>query len=161
MVCTRASDHCQQHCKPTSFTRKQEIELSNKCLLGGEVSCKVAWQHDIKPNTLRKWINTVTEGRKEARKEGRKEGRPAPLSNESKLVLSEFVSSGVYNVKVADFIKKVHDLQIEDAKQCNKSIFQVKLMGRHSIFRKKLNLKSGRGSAEKTTFAWAEAIVVL
>ena len=81
------------------------------------------------------------------------------MSNESKLVLSEFVSSGVYNVKAADFIKKVHDLQIEDAKQCNKSILQVKLMGRHSIFRKKLNLKSG--SAEKTTFARAEAIVVL
>ena len=44
-----------------------------------------------------------------------KAGRPSSLTLNSKNELAAYVAEGVYNVKAHDFVKKVHQMQIEDA----------------------------------------------
>ena len=134
--------------------REDKIHLANKIVVDGCDSKKVSWEYCLRPDTLRGWVRKVKNG---VQLHGNK-GRPSALSKEGKEKLVEYCTAGVYDVKYEDFIKKIHELQMEDAASYKKGLSSVKLMARRSIGRlvKELNLKIGTG--ETTTLARADAI---
>ena len=158
MVCSAAYGLRQidgrRRARNASYSRLEKIELANKCILYGESSNKVSWQFDIKPDTFRKWVKAVKAGDMIYDSKG----RPGSLSQNSKLALASYISSGPYNVREVDFIKKVHQLQIDDATPFTSSLSQVKPIGRRSIYRLRKELQLKSATAEATTFARAEAI---
>ena len=108
-----------------------------------------------RPDTLPEWVRKLKNG---VQLHSNK-GRPSALSKEAKEKLVEFCRAGVYNVKYEDFIKKIHELQMEEeAASYKKGLSSAKPMAMRSIGRlvKELNLKIGTG--ETTTLARADAI---
>ena len=107
-----------------------------------------------RPDTLRECVRKLKYG---VQLHSNK-GRPSALSKEGKEKLVEFCTAGVYNVKYEDFIKKIHELQMEEAASYKKGLSSAKPMAMRSIGRlvKELNLKIGTG--ETTTLARADAI---
>ena len=101
----------RRRAREARFTPSEKIELSNKVILGEGKSNKVSWQYAIKPDTLREWVKRVKAGDEMHEKAG----RPSSLALNSKIKLAAYVAEGVYNVKAHDFVKKVHQMQIEDA----------------------------------------------
>ena len=83
----------------------------------------------MRPDTLRGWIRKVKNG---VKLHGNK-GRPSALSKEGKEKLVEYCTAGVYNVKYEDFIKKIHELQMEEAASYKKGLTSVKLMAESFI----------------------------
>ena len=104
--------------------REDKIHLANKIVVDGCDSKKVSWEYCLRPDTLRGWIRKVKNG---VKLHGNK-GRPSALSKEGKEKLVEYCTAGVYNVKYEDFIKKIHELQMEDAASYTKGLSSVKLM---------------------------------
>ena len=103
--------------------REDKIHLANKIVVDGSDSKKVSWEYCLRPDTLREWVRKLKNGVKLHSNKG----RPSALSKEGKEKLVEFCTSGVYNVKYEDFIKKIHELQMEEAAPYKKGLSSLNL----------------------------------
>ena len=98
----------------------------------------MSWQSDIKPDAFWKCIKAVKAGRMiyESR------GRPVSWSQNSKLALVSYISSGPYNVREVDFVKKLH----QSACGCN------------SFHPKPINILAEEGAPTEIRFCWGDYI---
>ena len=103
--------------------REDKIHLANKIVVDGSDSKKVSSEYCLRPDTLREWVRKLKNGVKLHSNKG----RSSALSKEGKEKLVEFCTSGVYNVKYEDFIKKIDELQMEETAPYKKGLSSLNL----------------------------------